>query len=257
MEPEDRGAGRLIGELAELAGVTARTVRHYHAIGLLAEPPRDASGYRRYGPAEVVRLVMVRRLRDVGMPLADIQLQLTDGSGSTAKLPAALDALADDIDRQVASLRSVQARLRELASAGNTMDPAAVWSAALAARGVLAEASSLPESERQAVSLLDALHVSGVAGALRDAAPVMDDPERSQRLGALLRRFQRLEEDEVESLAGELSAVFPRPTHAPASVDLALMDRLVGDRLTPAQRRCIHRVRELLLTAARPGIGSE
>jgi DNA-binding transcriptional MerR regulator len=38
-----------IGELADLAGVTVRTIRHYHAKGLLAEPPRDPSGYRRYG----------------------------------------------------------------------------------------------------------------------------------------------------------------------------------------------------------------
>lgn len=37
-----------IGEFAELVGVTTRTVRHYHHIGLLPEPDRSANGYRIY-----------------------------------------------------------------------------------------------------------------------------------------------------------------------------------------------------------------
>jgi DNA-binding transcriptional MerR regulator len=39
-----------IGQLAAHAGVTVRTVRHYHAKGLLPESERDASGYRRTTP---------------------------------------------------------------------------------------------------------------------------------------------------------------------------------------------------------------
>ena len=35
-----------ISQLARHAGVTIRAVRHYHQIGLLPEPERDASGYR-------------------------------------------------------------------------------------------------------------------------------------------------------------------------------------------------------------------
>ena len=46
-----------IGQLAAYAGVTVRAVRHYHQIGLLPEPERDASGYRRYGPTAVVSLI--------------------------------------------------------------------------------------------------------------------------------------------------------------------------------------------------------
>ena len=40
-----------IGQLASYAGVTVKAVRVYHARGLLPEPPRDASGYRRYTAA--------------------------------------------------------------------------------------------------------------------------------------------------------------------------------------------------------------
>ena len=40
-----------IGQLAAYVGVTVRAVRHYHQVGLLPEPERDASGYRSDGTA--------------------------------------------------------------------------------------------------------------------------------------------------------------------------------------------------------------
>lgn len=51
-----------IGQLAAYAGVTVRAVRHYHAKGLLPEPERDHSGYRRYDAAAVVKLIRIRTL---------------------------------------------------------------------------------------------------------------------------------------------------------------------------------------------------
>ncbi|MBL1075967.1 MerR family transcriptional regulator [Nocardia sp. 2] len=64
--------GVTIGQAAAFAGVTIKTVRHYHRLGLLAEPERDGSGYRRYGSRELLRLVRVRTLAAAGVPLADI-----------------------------------------------------------------------------------------------------------------------------------------------------------------------------------------
>ena len=52
----------IISQLAAYAGVTVRAVRHYHQIGLLPEPERDASGYRRYGASAVVTLIKIRAL---------------------------------------------------------------------------------------------------------------------------------------------------------------------------------------------------
>src|ERR1700748_975997 len=57
-----------IGQLAAYAGVTVRAVRHYHRIGLLPEPERDASGYRRYGARSVVSLIKIRTLAGAGVP---------------------------------------------------------------------------------------------------------------------------------------------------------------------------------------------
>ncbi|MEV6287005.1 TipAS antibiotic-recognition domain-containing protein [Kribbella sp. NPDC051770] len=58
-----------IAEVAKASGVTARTLRHYHAIGLL-EPVRTApDGRRYYGDAELLRLQQILLLRDLGLGL--------------------------------------------------------------------------------------------------------------------------------------------------------------------------------------------
>jgi DNA-binding transcriptional MerR regulator len=62
-----------IGELASYAGVTVRAVRHYHAKGLLPEPERDHSGYRRYDAGAVVELIRIRTLAEAGVPLARVR----------------------------------------------------------------------------------------------------------------------------------------------------------------------------------------
>ena len=56
-------------QLAELTGTTLRTVRHYHEVGLLAEPERRANGYKQYGVAHLVRLLRIKRLTDLGLSL--------------------------------------------------------------------------------------------------------------------------------------------------------------------------------------------
>ena len=61
-----------ISQLARYVGVSVRTVRHYHQLGLLAEPERDQSGYRRYGADDVIALKRVSTLARAGVPLARI-----------------------------------------------------------------------------------------------------------------------------------------------------------------------------------------
>lgn len=75
-----------IGEAARLAGVTVRAVRHYHQRGLLAEPERDASGYRRYDADDVVTLIRIRTLGGAGVPLSRVHelLQADDDTFAAA-----------------------------------------------------------------------------------------------------------------------------------------------------------------------------
>ena len=56
-----------IGELARLAGVTPKAIRHYHKVGLLREPERSEAGYRLYGAEDLLRLGRVRRLAGLGL----------------------------------------------------------------------------------------------------------------------------------------------------------------------------------------------
>jgi DNA-binding transcriptional MerR regulator len=62
-----------ISQLATYSGVTVRAVRHYHAKGLLPEPERDQSGYRRYDAGAVVELIRIRTLAEAGVPLSRVR----------------------------------------------------------------------------------------------------------------------------------------------------------------------------------------
>ncbi|MGW1927950.1 MerR family transcriptional regulator [Streptomyces sp. NPDC001919] len=86
--------GLTIGQAAAFVGVTIKTVRHYHRLGLVAEPDRDGSGYRRYRSAELFRLVQVRTLAAAGVPLAKVG-DLLDAD------PATFAATLDDVHRQL------------------------------------------------------------------------------------------------------------------------------------------------------------
>lgn len=83
-----------IGQIASYAGVTVRAVRHYHAKGLLPEPERDHSGYRRYDAAAVVELVKIRTLADAGVPLSRVHELLAAGDEEFA-------SAVEDIDRRL------------------------------------------------------------------------------------------------------------------------------------------------------------
>jgi DNA-binding transcriptional MerR regulator len=97
-----------IGQLAAYAGVTVRAVRHYHQIGLLPEPERDTSGYRKYGAPAVVSLIKIRTLADAGVPLARIAGMLEADEADFADAVERIDAhLRDEITRLETSRRQV------------------------------------------------------------------------------------------------------------------------------------------------------
>jgi DNA-binding transcriptional MerR regulator len=102
-----------IGQLASYAGVTIRAVRHYHQIGLLPEPERDASGYRTYDAAAVVRLIRVRTLAEAGVPLARVR-DLLDADPET--FTAAIDEIDRRLRTQIRALREHRRRIAQLGS---------------------------------------------------------------------------------------------------------------------------------------------
>jgi DNA-binding transcriptional MerR regulator len=65
--------GLTIAEVAERTGLTAHTLRYYERAGLLDPPVRGANGHRRYGPRDLDRIRLLSRLRDTGMPIAEVR----------------------------------------------------------------------------------------------------------------------------------------------------------------------------------------
>ncbi|NUT23362.1 MAG: MerR family transcriptional regulator [Hamadaea sp.] len=96
-----------VGKVAELAGVTVRTLHHYDEIGLLTPGGRTSAGYRRYDDADLDRLQQILLYRELGFTLEEIAVILDDP-----------DADADEhLRRQHRLLTSRIARLREMVAA--------------------------------------------------------------------------------------------------------------------------------------------
>lgn len=103
-----------IGEVAELAGVTAPTVRYYESIGLLKKPARSEAGYRRYSEATVRDLGFIRKARALGFSLDEIAeiIQLTRAGKRpcTRVIVLAKQRLAD-VDDQLRKLAEFRHQL--------------------------------------------------------------------------------------------------------------------------------------------------
>ncbi|MET4427567.1 MerR family transcriptional regulator [Mycolicibacterium sp. 624] len=94
-------------EVAELAGTSLRAVRHYHQVGLLAEPERRSNGYKQYGVAHLVRLVRIKRLTDLGFSLPQIAAM-----GNTDDHPEeALRGLDAELAATIERLQAARAEL--------------------------------------------------------------------------------------------------------------------------------------------------
>ncbi|MEU6641708.1 MerR family transcriptional regulator [Saccharomonospora sp. NPDC046836] len=112
--------GVTIGQAAAFAGITIKTVRHYHRLGLVDEPVRDSSGYRRYGSAELLRLVQVRTLAAAGVPLADIGPLL---DSDTAPFAEAFADVERHLNARIAELTAQRDMFHRLTSGDRTLLP--------------------------------------------------------------------------------------------------------------------------------------
>lgn len=103
-------------EVAKVAGVTVRTLRHYHQLGLLPEPARTANGYRDYSAADVARVLRIKRLASLGFPLARVGEIMAELDDPRTSATSALDELDHELTLQIEHLQEqsrVIAELRE------------------------------------------------------------------------------------------------------------------------------------------------
>jgi DNA-binding transcriptional MerR regulator len=121
-----------IQEVADVVGLTARSIRYYEEIGLLKPAARSEGDYRLYDADDIARLQFIKGLRDdAGFSLAEIGQLLEDetaratnrtrfrASTSTGERRAVLRDGIARIDRQVATLRSKTARLEAMIEAAD------------------------------------------------------------------------------------------------------------------------------------------
>jgi MerR family transcriptional regulator, thiopeptide resistance regulator len=98
-----------VGAVAELAGVTVRTLHHYDRIGLLSPRGRSAGGYRLYGEADLERLQQILFYRELGFSLEEIAAILDDpDADATAHLRRQHALLTERIKRLESMVAAVE-----------------------------------------------------------------------------------------------------------------------------------------------------
>jgi MerR family transcriptional regulator, thiopeptide resistance regulator len=100
-----------VGELAERAGLTVRTLHHYDSTGLLRPSARSDAGYRLYNRDDVARLQQIQALRRFGMALADIGAYLDSPDASPL---AIIERQLASLDRQIAEAAQMRAQLQRV-----------------------------------------------------------------------------------------------------------------------------------------------
>ena len=161
-----------IGQLAAYAGVTIRTVRHYHQVGLLPEPERDVSGYRTYGADEVVRLIRIRTLAEAGVPLARVQGLLAADVETFAEATGEIDR---ELRAKIRELQEHRRRIAQLASGDSLAVPDEVADYLDRVRAI-GTPEAMIEAERDAWILIAARYPDQIAAFMEEKVRQLEDP---------------------------------------------------------------------------------
>lgn len=176
-------------ELAELAGTTVNTIRHYHRVGLLSEPERRYNGYKTYGIQELACLLRILRLAELGVPLSKV-IDISEPGQNTRTM---LQEQSADLALRIKRLQQARADIAAILRYDAPTD---------APLGFVAVASRLSEADRSILHISNQLYdadaladlrrmveldANGVEVAKRiDTLPADADEETRERLAASL-----------------------------------------------------------------------
>jgi DNA-binding transcriptional MerR regulator len=147
-------------ELATLAGVTVRALRHYHQLGILDEPPRSANGYREYDVHHLVRTLRITRLAGLGIPLQGLGAILDAPSDDASAL---LDELEEEIAAHIERLEARRETIAELRRWNASPDLPSEFAPFAALFAASATTQEIARFDREQTILLS--HVAGPHGA--------------------------------------------------------------------------------------------
>jgi DNA-binding transcriptional MerR regulator len=162
-----------IGQLAAYAGVTIKAVRHYHKRGLLEEPSRDSSGYRRYTAEHAIALIKIRTLAEAGVPLARIKELLATGPDRFATAMAEIDLTLKKRAEELVRTRERIARL----SGGDRLFVSAEVADYLDHLRELGVSERTVQMERDGWILMQSVSPKEAAIWMADKRDAMGDPE--------------------------------------------------------------------------------
>jgi DNA-binding transcriptional MerR regulator len=195
-----------ISQLAAYAGVTTRAVRHYHQIGLLPEPQRDASGYRRYGARAVVSLIKIRTLANAGVPLSEIAQMLEADGPVFAEAVQRIDRrLRSEIER----LETSRKQIAQLAAGDSLTLPPEVISYLDRLREIGASERVL-EGERDGWILVAARWPDSIPEVIASKHAQLEDPQlvRLYRVVSELLESDAVDASRAEEVADILAGLF-------------------------------------------------
>lgn len=115
-----------IGELAQRAGVSAKAIRYYEQLGILAPPDRTPSGYRAYDESVLGRLGFVRAAQALGLSLGEVRQIVAfrdDGVAPCEQVAGLLRHHAAELEHRIAELERLRGELQRLAERAGTLDP--------------------------------------------------------------------------------------------------------------------------------------
>ena len=236
--------------LAQLAGTTVKTIRHYHAIGLQEEPERAGNGYKQYGTAHLVRLLQIARLRELGMPLADIAELETSGETFTQTLRTLDAQLAESIARS----QELRAEIAELLEHHAEADVPA---------GFASVADALTPADRAIVMISERMFDEQSMEDLREIAA-----EHQEADDAFNTLPADAGEEQIDAVASDLAPVLrtiheehPGTKHPPLGPErrssLPDLTQAVADLYNPAQVEVLRRAYVLAHEADGAGPGGE
>ena len=228
-------------ELARLTGTSTPTIRHYHRLGLLAEPERRGNGYKQYTVAHLVRVLQVRRLAERGVPLAQVATILREDEDSATALEQ-VDAELKASMRRLARARAELAAIRAHRARADTPS------------GFEDLAAGLSERQRSLLTVFSTVMGDGALAQFRDALVAGNDVDED---------FENLspEADDatIETLARRMAPTvaaareerpqLSRPmTGSPLGDEQGAMvlAHAIAELYHPAQLRALQRVDEIL-----------
>lgn len=243
--------GVRIGQVAALVGVSTRTIRHWHHMGVLPEPTREANGYRSYSIQDAVLLARARRLTALGMSLEEVADSLS--SDQAADLNEILGELDQDLARQEQEIREARTRIAELRSRTDTIGDDLLTPPALTQFVEQLAAAGTSGTSAQLDAYLMSLLPEGDASAwLAEFLPDPTDLQGHQDLKALYDQMDAIAEagaddPRVAALVVQILDSVPENMKAEisgllASADHGLIADAIASQLTHSQQAVYRQV---------------